>query len=227
MLAARRGPRGGARAAASRVALVTATAAAAVAIAALPGAGEREAAPPTPVGMLRAAAAVAAEQPAPPAFTRLPLHRGARALALGAGRRPEEVEQRARELGRPRAGRATASRTQGKVLAGRAARLLRRRRTSAPFVYGDGPLLRPRHRRAARPSRARCWRALDANNRYAELGTRACRRPARPATTSPAACCCCSAPPTPRRRCASALWGVLALMPGLQARAGRARSARP
>ena len=122
------------------VGLVTATAAAAVAVAALPGAGGREASPLTPPGMLRAAAAVAADQPGPPAFS------GYRYTELieffrwdgPHGGMPHQVEQRLENwVDRGWQGRVVAH--PGKVISGEPPDHWVKPDVR-PYAYGDGPL---------------------------------------------------------------------------------------
>ena len=210
VLAARRSPRRRGRVA---FALVTATAAAAVAIAALPGARglaahARRHAARRGRGRRRAARAARLHG--------LPLHRGARALPLGVAEQHAAPGGRAarRELGRPRAGRATSSRTRA-----RPSPAIRSASSSTPTsATSSTATARCWTSTSARcpPSRARCCRRWTANFR-AQNSAPGLPTPdqARYDITRSVLLLLGTANTTPSLR--AALWGVLALTPGLNA----------
>ena len=188
--------------------MATATATAAVAIAALPGADERPAAPASAAGMLRAAAAVAADQPGPPAFSG---YRYTEVLEhWDWGPRGGAVEQRVENWVDTRwKGRSVAH--AGKVLAGKPPDFWVKA-AERDFVYGDGPLLDLDI--AALPTEPRALlAALDKNNRSINwapgLPT---PEQARYDITRSVLLLLGTANTTPSLR--AALWGVLALTPG-------------
>ena len=209
VLSARAGPR---RRRPRRLLLgvATATATAAVAIAALPGVDERPAAPASAAGMLRAAAAVAADQPGPPAFSG---YRYTEVLEhWDWGPRGGAVDQRVENwVDTSWKGRSVAH--EGKVLAGKPPDFWVKA-AEREFVYGDGPLLDLDI--AALPTEPRALlAALDKNNRSINwapgLPT---PEQARYDITRSVLLLLGTANTTPSLR--AALWGVLALLPGLQ-----------
>jgi len=194
--------------------VATATATAAVAIAALPGADERPAEPTSAAGMLRAAAAVAADQPGPPAFT---------------GYRYTEILERLRYHGVPGGPRASERRVEnwvdrswngrslthrGRALEGRPDGFMIEA-DDRPYAYGDGPLRDIDI--SALPTEPRpLLQALEANFlRDFDPGY----EPSDPIVDYHVArsvlLLLSTANTTPSLR--AALWGVLALMPGLRA----------
>ena len=171
--------------------------------------------------MLRAAAAVAADQPGPPAFSG---YRYTEVLEhWDWGPRGGAVDQRVENwVDTSWKGRSVAH--EGKVLAGKPPDFWVKA-AEREFVYGDGPLLDLDI--AALPTEPRALlAALDKNNRSINwapgLPT---PEQARYDITRSVLLLLGTANTTPSLR--AALWGVLALLPGLAARAGRARPARP
>ena len=190
-------------------ALVAATALAAIAVAALPAAKQ----PTDAVSLLRAAAAAAAD--APPAFT------GFRYTEViehwrWEGARPEEVEQRVENwVDRDWKGRRIAH--QGKVFSGREDNYFAQPHDD-PFEYGDGPLANIEIEKLPTDAKA-LLAALDANERGQNWAP-GLPTPdqARYDITYSVLLLLGTANTTPELR--SALWGVLALMPGLRSEPG-------
>jgi hypothetical protein len=190
-------------------ALVAATAIAAAVVAALPAARQ----PTDAVSLLRAAAAAAAD--APPAFT------GYRYTEViehwrWEGTRPEEVEQRVENwVDRDWKGRRIAH--QGKVFSGREDNYFAQPHDD-PFVYGDGPLANVEIEKLPTDPKA-LLAALDANERGQNWAP-GLPTPdqARYDITYSVLLLLGTANTTPELR--SALWGVLALMPGLRSEPG-------
>jgi hypothetical protein len=189
--------------------LVTATALAAAVVAALPAAK----APTDAVSLLRAAAAAAAD--GPPAFTG---YRYTEVLEhwRWEGSKPEEVEQRVENwVDRDWQGRRVSH--QGKVFAGRADNYFAEAHDD-PFAYGDGPLADVDIEKLPTEPQA-LLAALDANERGQNWA------PGLPTPsqaqydiTYSVLLLLGTANTTPDLR--SALWGVLALMPGLRSEPG-------
>jgi hypothetical protein len=165
--------------------------------------------------MLRAAAAVAADQPAPPAFSG---YRYTEVLEhwrweSPGGKPPEEVEQRVENwVDRDWKGHTVAH--QGRAISGDPVGFFIDADERA-FVYGDGPLLHLDI--SALPTEPRALlRALVANNRSQNWAPgRPTPEQARYDVTRSVLLLLGTANPPPSLR--AGLWGVLALTPGLQA----------